>query len=215
MTPPLRRRRRDRVARLLGRLLALALLLAAVWAGGLVWFAGTIAREPPATANLEALERTDAIVVLTGGSGRLSTGLELLKAGLAKKLFVSGVYSSVDVKELLSLSQLSPDRVECCIVLGYAAADTIGNAYESADWMEEQGYTSLRLVTANYHMRRSLLEFAMAAPRITVVPHAVAPANVHLPDWWRWPGTASLLATEYNKYLVALLRYQLEKAIES
>ena len=214
MSPP-PRRRRIRVARTLGRLAVLALLLAAAWAGGLVWFAGTIAREPPATTNLESLERTDAIVVLTGGSGRLSAGLELLKAGLAKKLFVSGVYSSVDVKELLSLSQLSPDRVECCIVLGYAAADTVGNAFETADWMEEQGYTSLRLVTANYHMRRSLLEFAMAAPGMAVVPHVVAPANVHLAEWWRWPGTANLLATEYNKYLVALLRYQLEKVLDS
>ncbi|PWC56809.1 YdcF family protein [Azospirillum sp. TSO22-1] len=209
------RRRRDRVARTLGRLAVVALLLAAAWAGGLVWFAGTIPREPPGAAALDSLEHTDAIVVLTGGSGRLSTGLDLLKAGLAKKLFVSGVYSSVDVKELLNLSQLSPDKVECCIVLGYAAADTVGNAFETADWMEEQGYASLRLVTANYHMRRSLLEFAMAAPRTAVVPHAVAPANVHLAEWWRWPGTASLLATEYNKYLVALLRYQLEKALDS
>lgn len=212
---PSPRRRRDRIARTFARLATLIVLLACAWAGGLAWFAGTIAREPPTAKPLESLEHTDAIVVLTGGSGRLSAGLELLKAGLAGKLFVSGVYSSVDVKELLSLSQLSPDRVECCIVLGYAAADTVGNAFETAGWMEEQGYRSLRLVTANYHMRRSLLEFAMAAPHIAVVPHAVAPPNVHLVEWWRWPGTASLLIAEYNKYLVALLRYRLEKAIES
>lgn len=212
---PVTRRRRDRAARTLGRLTVLTLLLAAAWVSGLAWFAGSIAREPPATGGAEGLEHTDAIVVLTGGSGRLSAGLDLLKAGRAGKLFVSGVYSSVDVKELLSLSQLSPDKVECCVVLGYAAADTVGNAYETAGWMEEQGFGSLRLVTANYHMPRALLEFAMAAPRIRVVPHAVAPANVHLAEWWRWPGTASLLATEYNKYLVALLRYRLEKALQS
>jgi len=212
---PALRRRRDRIVRVLGRLAGLLVLLALVWAGGLVWFVGSIPREPPATRNLETLEHTDAIVVLTGGSGRLSAGLELLKAGLAKKLFVSGVYESVDVKELLSLSQLSPDRVECCIVLGYAAADTVGNAFETADWMLEQGYRSLRLVTANYHMPRSRLEFAMAAPGMAVVPHAVAPPNVHLAEWWLWPGTANLLMNEYNKYLVALLRYRLEKALES
>ncbi len=208
-------RRHNRIVRGLGRLVALLLLIGAVWSGGLFWFVGSIPREPPATGSLEALEHTDAIVVLTGGSGRLSAGLELLKAGVAKKLFVSGVYESVDVKELLSLSQLSPDRVECCIVLGYAADNTVGNAFETADWMLEQGYRSLRLVTANYHMRRSLLEFAMAAPNTTVVPHAVAPPNVHLTDWWMWPGTASLLVNEYNKYLVARLRYQLEKALDS
>jgi len=43
----------------------------------------------------------------------------------------------------------------------------------------------------------------------------VAPPNVHLADWWLWPGTAHLLTNEYNKYLVARLRYQLEKALES
>lgn len=215
MTPTPRRRRRDRIARALGRVMLVLALGAVVWAGGLFWFVGTIPRDPPPAQAPEALEHTDAVVVLTGGSGRLPTGLELLKAGVAKKLFVSGVYESVDVKELLRLSQLSPDRVECCVVLGYAAADTVGNAFETADWMEEQGYRSLRLVTANYHMRRSLLEFAMAAPKAHVVPHPVAPPNVHLADWWRWPGTASLLMTEYNKYLVALLRYQLEKALDS
>jgi uncharacterized SAM-binding protein YcdF (DUF218 family) len=207
--------RRSGFARALSRLAVLLLLLGAVWAGGLVWFVRAIPREPPATGNLESLQPTDAIVVLTGGSGRLSAGLELLKAGVAKKLFVSGVYESVDVKELLRLSQLSPDRVECCVVLGYAADNTVGNAFETADWMEEQNYHSLRLVTANYHMPRSLLEFAMAAPRTTVVPHAVAPPNVHLADWWLWPGTANLLVNEYNKYLVARLRYQLEKALDS
>lgn len=197
------------------RLAALLLVAGLAWLGGLVWFVGTIPRESPATDNPAALEHTDAIVVLTGGSGRLSAGLALLKAGVAKKLFVSGVYESVDVKELLKLSQLSPEAVECCVVLGYAADNTVGNAFETTDWMEEQGYRSLRLVTANYHMRRSLLEFAMADPEAVVVPHPVVPPNVHLADWWLWPGSANLLANEYNKYLVALLRYQLEKAIES
>ena len=193
----------------------LLLLLTVVWLGGLAWFIGSIPREPPANGNLAALEHTDAVVVLTGGSGRLSTGLDLLKAGVAKKLFVSGVYESVEVKELLNLSQLSPDRVDCCVVLGYAADNTVGNAFETADWMEEQGYRSLRLVTANYHMRRSLLEFEMAAPDVVVVPHPVVSPNVHLANWWLWPGSANLLANEYNKYLVALLRYRLEKALDS
>ena len=208
-------RRRAGLVRALARVAVVLLLLGAAWLGGLVWFVGTIPREPPAADALEALERTDAIAVLTGGSGRLTAGLELLKAGVARKLFVSGVYESVDVRELLNLSQLSPEAVECCVVLGYAADNTVGNAFETADWMEEQGYRSLRLVTANYHMRRSLLEFAMAAPEIAIVPHPVVPPNVPLDEWWMRRGTASLLMTEYSKFLVTLLRYQLEKALDS
>ncbi|KAF0137397.1 MAG: hypothetical protein FD153_1694, partial [Rhodospirillaceae bacterium] len=26
-------------------------------------------------------------------------------------------------------------------------------------------------------------------------------------EWWRWPGTATLIATEYTKYLVAMVRH--------
>jgi len=207
--------RRGAFARALGRLALVALLAALVWAGGLVWFAAGIPRNPPAPDSTEATRQTDAIVVLTGGSGRLGTGLELLAAGRAQKMFVSGVYEGLDVQELLKMSRQSPSEVECCITLGYAAESTIGNAYETADWMREQGFASMRLVTANYHMPRSLLEFRMVIPEVEVVPHPVTSPNVHLNDWWLWPGTANLLVNEYNKYLLTLLRYELEKLIES
>ena len=171
------------------------------WGVGFAWFAG-VAAEPTADGD----RPTDAIVVLTGGSKRLTTGLTLLADDRAEKLFVSGVYHGVDVQELLRVSQQAPAAVECCIVLGYAADDTRGNAAETAAWLRQEHYSSFRLVTANYHMPRSLLEFRRALPNADIVPHPVAPTNVHVEEWWRWPGTTILLVTEYNKYLVALLR---------
>jgi uncharacterized SAM-binding protein YcdF (DUF218 family) len=173
----------------------------ALWLGGLVWFAETIPHEATDLGG-----RTDAIVVLTGGSERLATGLELLSSGLARKLFVSGVSRGVDVEALLHAAHLPPGEAECCIVLGHAADNTIGNAAETMAWMRREGFRSLRLVTANYHMRRSLLEFRIAGADVVVVPHPVAPAAVRLEDWWRWPGTASLIVTEFDKYLLALAR---------
>ena len=209
------RPRRARFLRALRRLLLLALAGGLAWAGGLFWFAASIPRTPPPPGSAEATRTTDAIVVLTGGSGRLSTGLELLAEGRARKLFVSGVYEGLEVQELLKRSRLFPGEMECCITLGYRAGSTVGNAYETADWLREQGFTSIRLVTANYHMMRSLLEFRMVIPEVEVVPHPVVSPNVHLNDWWLWPGTANLLMTEYNKYIVTRLRYTLEKLIES
>ena len=85
----------------------------------------------------------------------------------------------------------------------------MGNAAETAAWMRSRHYSSLRLVTSNYHMRRSLLEFSIALPEADVVPHPVAPNAVRLADWWRWPGTLALIVNEYNKYLFALARYTL------
>ena len=208
------RRRRGSFGRLVGRLAAAALLVVAVWALGLVWYIAEVPRVAPDPADPAVSRPTDAIVVLTGGSKRLSTGLELLAAGQARKLFVSGVYDGVDVQELLKLSRRSPTEMECCIALGYSADSTIGNAYETADWMRDQGFRSLRVVTANYHMRRSLLELGMAMPDIELVPHPVVAPTVHLADWWLWPGSANLLVNEYDKLLLAYSRYLIYRIVD-
>ena len=94
----------------------------------------------------------------------------------------------------------------CCIILGHAADDTVGNAYETAAWINAEGFASLRLVTAAYHMQRAMLEFRRAMPAVLIVPHPVFPDAFKKDQWWRWPGTAHLLATEYTKYLGALAR---------
>lgn len=179
-------------------LAAVALLVA--YGGGLVWFADSIVETvgDPDTP-------TDAIVVLTGGSQRVQTGLQLLTAGKAKKLFVSGVYHGTDVTALLHVQRQSPDALQCCIALGHAADNTYGNALETAAWMRQEGYGSLRLVTANYHMRRALLEFTRAMPEARIIPHPVFPEGVR-ERWWAWPGTLDLIIGEYDKYLWALVR---------
>lgn len=169
------------------------------WIGGFIWFVQNIPRETPSD-----LVPTDAVVVLTGGSGRLPAGIELLAEGHAKKLFVSGVYDGVDVDALLRLSQREPRNLECCINLGYQAGNTHGNAEETERWMVQQGYKSLRLVTANYHMRRSLLEFSRKMPWAVVRPHPIQPDRVEFENWWRKPRTARLLMSEYTKYIIAI-----------
>lgn len=178
----------------------LVVLAAAAWIAGLFLFARTIPRDIQ-----RSTDETDAIVVLTGGSMRLEEGLKLLSQKLGKKLFVSGVHRGVEVKQLIDRSLRSPEVINCCIVLGYAADHTAGNAEETANWMREQGYRSLRLVTASYHMPRSLAEFREEMPSIRIVPHPVFPEHVKLDEWWRWPGTAVLIVSEYNKFLIATL----------
>jgi uncharacterized SAM-binding protein YcdF (DUF218 family) len=187
--------------RRLAVLAALIVALAGAWSGGLVWFASTIPREvdDPETA-------TDAIVVLTGGSLRVQSGLALLAAGKAKKLFVSGVHPGTDVATLLRAEHLSGARLACCVVLGHEADNTLGNALETALWMRQEKFHSLRLVTASYHMPRSLLEFSRAMPEMRIVAHPVFPEHVTQGHWWARPRTASLIVEEYQKYLLALAR---------
>jgi len=198
--PPLsvQHRRRFRRFRFL---LSTLILLGLVWAGGFIWYVDIIP-----TAVDEPDRKTDAIVVLTGGSERLSEGRRLLTRQLARKLFISGVYRGVEVDELLSAGKADPRLVSCCVVLGHVAENTRGNAQETAVWVYEEGYKSLRIVKANYHMPRSLLEFRRLMPDVEIIAHPVFPDNVKVDSWWRWPGSASLIASEYNKFLFASLR---------
>jgi uncharacterized SAM-binding protein YcdF (DUF218 family) len=190
-------------------LAVLILLLCVAWFAGLFVFADMIPRTPE-----KSTEQTDAIVVLTGGSMRMEEGLALLSRQMGKKLFVSGVHRGVEVKQLIDRSLRSPQELNCCIVLGYTADHTAGNARETAEWMRAEGYHSLRLVTASYHMPRSLAEFREEMPTIKMIPHPVFPEHVKLKDWWRWPGTALLIVGEYNKYLVAVAVHSVERLLD-
>jgi uncharacterized SAM-binding protein YcdF (DUF218 family) len=182
-----------------------AVVAAVIWIFGLFQFADGI----PGSVVDEAT-RTDAIVVLTGGSRRLGKGLDLLSQGLAENLFVSGVYQGVDVRKLLKIVKRKPEDMERRINIG-VAANTTGNASETMVWMTSRKFRSLRLVTAAYHMPRSLLEFRYAMPGLTIVAHPVFPENVKRDRWWAWPGTASLVISEYNKFLFAWVRHGFER----
>jgi len=186
---------------LLRRLGWLAIATLVLWLGGFGWFvvSSLSLRADPSAA-------TDAIVVLTGGRLRLETGLTLLAAGRAKKLFISGVNQRVDRYELLRALGPAAESAACCIVLGHEADNTLGNAQETAKWMREEGYNSLRLVTSWYHMHRSLLEFARAMPRIAIIPHPVFAHHLEPERWWKWHGAVLLVIGEYGKYLAAWLR---------
>lgn len=191
------------------RLMGLALVLGTIWAAGLVWFAQRLPRQ---VADRDT--RTDAIVVLTGGTLRVQEGVALLRARLAPKLFISGVARGVELSPLLLQDNVEVTDLPCCIELGYAALDTPGNAREIASWAAAQRITSFRLVTAAYHMPRSLLELRAALPAaIRIVPHPVFPPAFKQRDWYLWPGTSSLLIGEYHKYIRAWLRLTIEREL--
>src|SRR5260370_20233081 len=194
-----------RLLGLLRRMGWLVLAMFLLWLGGLVLCVASslLMRVDPATP-------TDAIVVLTGGRLRLETGLELFAAGRAKKLFVSGVNQRVDRDELLRALGPLPQRAACCIAVGHEADNTLGNARETANWMHEEGYKSLRLVTSWYHMRRGLLEFGRAMPQAAMIAHPVFAHHLDPERWWSWHGAPMLIIGEYDKYLVAWIRPALE-----
>lgn len=171
---------------MIGRAVA-ALLV--IWLLGFAWFAAALPQPVPAS------ERTDVIVVPTGGVGRISRGIEMLRAGAAEKLLVSGVDHAVKPREFAAEYRVSGEEMDCCVVLGFAALDTRGNARETAKWIEEGEYRSLRLVTSDWHMRRSAGELQQVLPEGVQVVEDAVPTEPSL-------GTLFL---EYHKLLASWL----------
>ncbi|MBM10317.1 MAG: hypothetical protein CMF69_12270 [Magnetovibrio sp.] len=190
-------------------LMLLLVFLMGLWLIGLSRYVDDI----PAAVE-DKTTRTDAIVVLTGGSGRLSKGLDLLSKNLADLMFVSGVYRGLDVRHLLQVVHHNPTRLEKRIDIGNAI-NTRENAEETARWVAEKKISSLRLVTAAYHMPRSQLEFNNLMPNIRIIANPVFPKHVKHSEWWSWPGTATLMATEFNKFLMAWVRHRTENMFMS
>lgn len=190
------------------RVLHALLLILVLWLAGFLAFAAAI---PATVRNPE--QPVDAIVVLTGGDVRLAEGFALLDKGLARKLLISGVSNGVTMPALLETlngaAQPAQAVLDCCVTLGYDARSTEGNARESLRWLGENNFTTIRLVTANYHMNRSLLEFRRVMPEIAIIANPVFPRQVQDPYWFAHPGTLFLLFNEYHKYLVAAARVKI------
>lgn len=143
-----------------------ALLL--VWFLGFAWFA--VALPQPASE-----ERTDAIIVPTGGGGRIERGLQMLAETRAEQMFVTGVDREVKPDEFAAEFAVDQVRMECCVTLGFAAVDTRGNAAEAAQWVADNNVSSIRLVTTDWHMRRARLDLSRELPGgVAVIEDAVA-----------------------------------------
>ncbi|HYD19092.1 MAG TPA: YdcF family protein [Patescibacteria group bacterium] len=176
------------------------LLLFAAWLGGLYAFTRDLAEGPPAE-----MPKVDAIVVLTGGTKRLDAGFELLEKGFGKKLFISGVYRGVEVRELLERSKKTASNLDCCVELGFEADDTIGNAREATAWLRRENFKSFYLVTANYHLKRALMDFSAFGDGLSPIPYAVQPEGLDMHNWWREGATRGLILREYMKFIAALV----------
>lgn len=164
------------------RLLSFIIL---VWTIGFVLFAGFLPR--PAGE-----QKTDGIIVLTGGPNRIERGLAVLEKGEAKRMLVSGVNLTVRPRDFLIMFHVSPKLFACCVDLGQDAVDTRSNGEESAEWVKRHGYKSIRLITTDWHMRRARYELGQALPKnVTILSDAVRSE----PD-------LRILLTEYHKYLL-------------
>ena len=184
------------------RVLTAVIVLALFWTFGLFRFAALVNRQPEDTATV-----TQALIVLTGGTERVAAAVDLLRQEKAERLFISGVNKKVDWVLLAQTINELPDQLNDKITLGHVACNTRQNALESRDWLKRNGFQTVRLVTASYHMPRSLSEFKNVMPEITIIPYPVFPQTVKHDEWWKWPGTFALITSEYMKFLIVAVKH--------
>ena len=183
--------------RLIFDLVMLAVVLLVV---GFFIFTGGIQRSQPEPRT------ADGIAVLTGGVARIDEAMKLLTLQKAKRLLITGVNRTTSTEELKQLASQGDQLFSCCVDIDKEARNTIDNATETSQWVAQHHYTSIIVVTSNYHMPRALAELGRVMPGVTLIPYSVVDNNVHLDRWWTYPGTTKLLISEYLKYLPALAR---------
>ncbi len=170
------------IFRVLVRLAALFLL---VYALGYAFF--VVSLPQPAGDR-----QTDAVVVLTGGAGRIERGLQMLQNRQARRMLISGVERTVRPQELAATQGVDTAIFDCCVDLGREAVDTRSNADEVAHWLRRRGFKSMRLITTDWHMPRARFEIEK---RLEGEVAIVADAVVSNPSLRQ-------LFTEYNKYVL-------------
>jgi len=143
-------------------------------------------------------QKTDAVIVLTGGAQRINAGLDLYANNLAPQLFISGVHNLVKESEIKAMWKGSKSLPECCITLGHDATTTIENALEAEKWIKDNNIQSVRLVTSNYHMPRALMEFSCVHENsnVEIITH---PVNKK--------GTTKYYALAFKEYNKTIFRW--------
>ncbi len=182
------------------------LLVFFFWLAGLQWFTSQILNSVGSASGF------DAVVVLTGGSGRIEQGLRLLAAQPDKKLLISGAGKKATVQNMINKSPKELHDVVAehseNIILGHEAENTIGNAEEIAVWLDgQENVKSLAVVTSCYHMPRALEELRQRVPAVALSAYAVYSDDFTADAPWVDASSRALLFSEYHKFIAAKLRH--------
>jgi uncharacterized SAM-binding protein YcdF (DUF218 family) len=150
--------------------------------------------------------KADGIVVLTGGTSRVSDALELLSHGQGKRLLITGVNPGTTYGDIAHQTVDYKNFLNCCVDLDYAALNTLGNAVQTRHWALEHKFNSLIIVTSAYHMPRAMAEIAHQLPDVALIPYPVVSDRLRIEPWWSNSDTTKLVLSEYLKYLAAKVR---------
>jgi uncharacterized SAM-binding protein YcdF (DUF218 family) len=142
--------------------------------------------------------KSDAIVVLAGGRGRIEEGIRLYRNQQGRWLFLIGVDPLVRKGDLFRDRNSAGEGDK--VILEKVSRNTLENALYARDIIVSKDISSISLITSRYHMKRATLIFRSVLPReIAIYPHPVDSRNLQ-ERWWNHGGSFRLLFSEFYKY---------------
>lgn len=109
-------------------------------------------------------QRADCAVVLTGSRGRVREGIDILSQGRIRKLIISGVYPSTELRDIFPQWPFYGPIIEDDVILEKRSSTTYGNAQQSLPLVEALKCKSVLLITSRLHMYRSERIFRAVYP---------------------------------------------------
>lgn len=144
----------------------------------------------------------DAIVVLTGGTGRVEEGLRLFREGRGGYLILSGVEETSSLGAIFPGRDLKTSVDTSRIILDIESRRTIDNAFNVKKIVEEKRFKSLILVTSNYHMKRaSTILRKTINGEVKLYRNPVRGPNFKDEEWWGNLKSLKLVTSEFFKYI--------------
>ncbi|MEK3966612.1 YdcF family protein [Paenibacillus sp. FSL H7-0323] len=147
----------------------------------------------------ESPKQSDAIIVLSGGQGRVEKAAELYKAGYAPYIILSNAKES---------TSKSGDMVQTALALGIpqdviytenAADSTYQNAEYTLPIMKEYGFKSAIVVSSDFHMRRVKFLFGRVYKKSEIELTYVGSASGY--NAKRWWSDRKSRETTFNEYV--------------
>ncbi|HSE14492.1 MAG TPA: YdcF family protein [Candidatus Deferrimicrobium sp.] len=155
---------------------------------------------PPATP-------ADAIFVLTGGEGRIQEGIRAWSGGAARELYILGAGRTVPISRIVpGGNRIPPEALSRAHVEGWST-NTLENAFSAKSAVVERKFSSVILVTSDYHVPRAYLAFRKVLPK-EVSLYAIRVRSEGGPGVsWRWARLHFLEGWKYWGYRI-LLRWE-------
>ena len=148
----------------------------------------------------------DAIIVLTGGGGRIAEGFKVWRAGAGWDLCILGTGKNTKLTQLLpeadTLSEWELSRIH---TEGWSG-NTLENAFSARALVEDRRYSSIILVTSDYHIPRAYYTFRKVLPSgVDISVIRVSTENDKPGAAWRWARRHLVEGWKYWGYRIQLL----------